>query len=261
MSIKADLVIGGILLFAIVLLAANLVTITVALYSLGISGLFKTIEEVFEGKVTGAEDLLIYAGIISASIFVIFALIIAGVIVVGVISAIVGAPEEAGVAVVGAVGEESGILDFLPGIGHLVTGSIGVVLVIILIIVVFVSTASGILCFIAASEIKKDPKFSGKSSLRDAYTYSIIAGVLGIAIVVFAIIGIVGYFSLKYYIKKEKKIVAEKKKKAQQLQLKKEAAGFLRVQVAKKTGKIPPPIVVKAPATTKAPTTAKAPTT
>lgn len=212
MSIKADLVIGGILLFAIILLAANLVAITIALYRLGISGLFKTIEKVFEGKVTGAEDLLIYAGIISASLFVIFALIVIGVIIIAVVLAVVGAPEEAGAAAVGVVGEESGLLDFLPGIGKLVTGGIGVVLVIVLIIVVFTSISSGILCFIAASEIRKDPKFSGKSSLRDAYTYSIIAGVLGIAIVVFAIIGIIGYFSLKYYIKKEKKIAEEKKK-------------------------------------------------
>jgi len=229
MSIKADLVIGGILLFAIILLAANLVAITIALYRLGISGLFKTIEEVFEGKVTGAEDLLIYAGIISASLFVIFALIVIGVIIIAVVLAVVGAPEEAGAAVVGVVGEESGLLDFLPGIGKLVTGGIGVVLVIVLIIVVFTSIASGILCFIAASEIRKDPKFSGKSSLRDAYTYSIIAGVLGIAIVVFAIIGIIGYFSLKYYIKKEKKIAEEKKKKKQTEEAEEEAKGIEQI--------------------------------
>lgn len=229
MSIKADLVIGGILLFAIILLAANLVAITIALYRLGISGLFKTIEEVFEGKVTGAEDLLIYAGIISASLFVIFALIVIGVIIIAVVLAVVGAPEEAGAAAVGVVGEESGLLDFLPGIGKLVTGGIGVVLVIVLIIVVFTSISSGILCFIAASEIRKDPKFSGKSSLRDAYTYSIIAGVLGIAIVVFAIIGIIGYFSLKYYIKKEKKIAEEKKKEKQTEKEEQEAKGLEQI--------------------------------
>ncbi len=204
------LVTGGLLLLAILLLAANLAYITFALYNLGISNLFKTIEDVFTGKNKGAsgEDFLIYAGIISGSIFVIFAVII----IVGIVIAVVGAPEEAVGAAAGEVGEEAAS-EFIPGVGKLVSDVIGTILLIILIVVVFASTASGVLAFVAASEIKKDKDFNKKKELRSAYTDAIIAGVIGIAIVAFAVLAIIGYFVLLYYRKRE---AAEAKEKAKE---------------------------------------------
>ena len=224
MSLESILIIGALLLFAIALLAVNLAFITFALYNLGISGLFKTIEEVFEGKNKGrsAEDYLIYAAVISASIFVIFAIVIIAAIVI----AVVGAPEEAGGAVVAGAAEEGGAAELLPGLNNMISGAIGMVLVIILIVVVLASTGSGILCFLAASEIKKDPKFDGKKELRTAYTDAIVAGIMGISIVAFAILGIIGYFVLRFYQAHEKAEAIKEAKAAKEKKLHEAALGL-----------------------------------
>jgi hypothetical protein len=203
----------AILIIAIALLSINLWYTTLALYNLGISNLFKTIEEVFEGRNRGgtAEDYLIYAGLISASIFVVFAF----VIIIAIILAVVAAPEE-GVAVgLGAAAEEAGGAEFLPGLGDIVTGSIGTILFVILFVVVFASTASGVLSFLAASEIRKDSKFNKKQSLKNAYNDAIISGVTGIAIVAFSILGLIGWGIYRYY--QQKKIAAEKKERAEKI--------------------------------------------
>lgn len=219
------LITGGLIVLAILFLVVNLIYITLALYSLGISGLFKTIEEVFEGKNDGgtAEDYLVYAGVISASIFVVFFILL----IIGIIVTVFFAPEEAAGAVAvggaeaaeigvteagaaeagaGAAGE-SGLADVLPRItkvGRLISGTFGTMLLIILFIIMFVSTASGIFCFLAAAEIKKNPKFDGKKDLRDAYTYSIIAGITGISIVVLSIMGVIGSFVIRHTVAKKK---------------------------------------------------------
>ncbi len=227
MSLESILIIGALLLFSIALLAVNLAFITFSLYNLGISGLFKTIEDVFEGKNKGrsAEDYLVYAAVISASIFVVFAVVIIAAIVI----AVVGAPEEAGAAVVGGVAEEGGAAELLPGLNNMISGAIGLVLVIILIVVVLASTGSGILCFLAASEIKKDPKFDGKKELRTAYTDAIIAGIMGISIVAFAIMGIIGYFVLRFYQAHEKAEAIKAAKVAKAKKQQEEVKGFIHL--------------------------------
>lgn len=221
------LITGATLLIAIALLAVNLVYITFALYDLGVSGLFKTIEEVFEGKNKGqtAEDYLIYAGLISASVFLVFAIII----IVAIVIAVLGAPEE-GVAVLGAgAAEEAGGAELLPGVGNLISGAVGTVLMVVLVLVVFASTASGALCFIAASEIRKDPKYNGKKELRTAYTYSIIAGITGIGVVVFAIVGIIGYLSLRYYQRRQRTLAMERIKEAKKEERIEAGRGLIRL--------------------------------
>jgi len=221
------LITGAILLFAIALLAVNLTFITFALFNLGVSSLFKTIEEIFEGRNKGrtAEDYLIYAGIISASIFVVFALIL----IIGIVIAVLGAPEELAGAAGAGLAEESGAAELLPGAGDLISGTIGTILVIVLIVVVFASTGSGILSFFAASEIRKNPKFSGKKELRDAYNDAIIAGITGIAIVAFSVIAIIGYFVFKYYQSVKRKQEIEKIKEERKENEREAGKGIVRL--------------------------------
>jgi len=233
------LVTGGLLVLAIVLLAVNLAYITFALYNLGISNLFKTVEDVFTGKNKGAtgEDFLIYAGLISLSVFVVFAI----VIVVAIIIAVAGAPEEAGAAVGGEVAEEAAS-EFIPGVGKLVGDAIGIILLVILVAVVFASTSSGILCIVAASRIKKEKDFNKERKLRKAYTDAIIAGIVGISIAAFALLSIIGYFVYYYYKKREIAAqVAEAKKKEieiKQLELKGERKLLEEPEVKKELGQL-----------------------
>jgi len=227
------LVTGGLLVLAIILLAVNLSYITFALYNLGISNLFKTVEDVFDGKNKGStgEDFLIYAGLISFSVFIVFAIII----IVGIVIAVLGAPEE-----VGAVVGEEAASDFIPGVGNLVGGVVGTILLIVLIAVVFASTSSGILCIIAASEIKKEKDFSKKRKLREAYTDAIIAGIVGISIAAFSILAIIGYFVYYYYKKREISIQAAAAKKKEielkRLELKGERKLLQNPEVKKELG-------------------------
>ena len=233
----------GLIILAIVLLAVNLTYITLALYRLGISNLFKTIEDVFTGKNKGAtgEDYLIYAGIISSSVFMVIATVIFIVIILAVFggSALVvgagtgvdeaalaagGAAEGAAVAAEGAEGAAvaaegaegaaaEGGSSFFSKIGNMLSGWFGTVLLIVLIAIVFASTSSGVLCILSAYEIKKEKDFNKDKKLRQAYTDAIIAGIVGIAIAVFAILALIAYFVYKYYKKREEKLREEQAEK------------------------------------------------
>jgi len=222
----------GLIILAIVLLAVNLTYITLALYRLGISNLFKTIEDVFTGKNKGAtgEDYLIYAGIISSSVFMVIATVIFIVIILAVFggSALVvgagtGVDEAVGGAAIAAEGAEGAAVaaegaegaaaeggsSFFSKIGNMLSGWFGTVLLIVLIAIVFASTSSGVLCILSASEIKKEKDFNKDKKLRQAYTDAIIAGIVGIAIAVFAILALIAYFVYKYYKKREEKLKEE----------------------------------------------------
>jgi len=227
----------GLIILAIVLLAVNLTYISLALYHLGISNLFKTVEDVFIGKNKGAtgEDFLVYAGIISFSVFMVFATIILIVIILAVVGGVAlgagaatGVDEAAGGVAIAAEGGEAALAageaategaaaeggsSFLPNIGNMLSGWFGTVLLIVLIAIVFASTSSGILCILAASEIKKEKDFSKEKKLREAYTDAIIAGIVGIAIAVFAILALIAYFVYEYYRKREVKLAVEKRGK------------------------------------------------
>lgn len=222
----------GLIILAIVLLAVNLTYITLALYRLGISNLFKTVEDVFTGKNKGAtgEDYLIYAGIISSSVFMVIATVIFIVIILAVFggSALVvgagtGVDEAVGGAAIAAEGAEGAAVaaegaegaaaeggsSFFSKIGNMLSGWFGTVLLIVLIAIVFASTSSGVLCILSASEIKKEKDFNKDKKLRQAYTDAIIAGIVGIAIAVSAILALIAYFVYKYYKKREEKLKEE----------------------------------------------------
>jgi len=170
------LVTAGLLIVAIILLIVTFVFATDALWQLGISNLFKTIEEVFDGKNKGetATDYLIYAMIISGTLLGIFVLLIVVAIILVIVGGVAlgagaatgvdeGALAVAGVAEGGeaaaAAGEaavEAGEAaeaggeaaasegpSFLSKIGNLLNSWVGTVLMIVLVIVIFTSSASG----------------------------------------------------------------------------------------------------------------------
>jgi len=260
------LVTAGLLVVSIILLIITFVFATDALWQLGISNLFKTIEEVFDGKNKGetATDYLIYAMIISGTLLGIFVLLIVVAIILVIVGGVAlgagaatgvdeGALAVAGVAEGGeaaaAAGEaavEAGEAaeaggeaaasegsSFLSEIGNLLNSWVGTVLMIVLVIVIFTSSASGAFCFLAAVEIRKEPKYDGDSKLKNAYEDAVIAGISGIAVAVFSIMAIIGYYSYKYY-RKQKLLKAEKLlEQAKQQKLKDEAKGLVKLEEIK----------------------------
>ncbi|GAG54812.1 unnamed protein product [marine sediment metagenome] len=134
---------AAILIVAIILLIVTFIFATDALWQLGISNLFKSVEEVFEGKNQGTSstDYLIYAMIISGFLLVVFILLIVVAIILVIVGAFTGVDEVvgvaggAGVAAEGAVdvagvegaaaaeGAEGGS-SFLSGFGNLLSGSV-----------------------------------------------------------------------------------------------------------------------------------------
>ena len=225
------LVTGGILIVAIILLIVTFIFATDALFQLGISNLFKTIEEVFEGKNKGdtATDYLIYAIIITGILLGIFILLIVVAIILVVVGGVAltagaasGVDEVVGVGAVAAEGGEAALAagetvtegaaaeggsSIFSDVGNLLSGWFGTIIMIVLVVVVFTSSGSGVLCFLAAAEIRKEPKYNGDTKLKDAYEDAVIAGIAGIAVAIFAIMGVIAYYTYKHY--RKEKIIKE----------------------------------------------------
>lgn len=248
----------GLLIVAIILLIVTFIFATDALFQLGVSNLFKTIEEVFDGKNKGetATDYLIYALIISGVLLGIFVLLIVIAIILVIVGGVaLGAGAATGVdegalAVAGAAeGSEAALAageaastelggeaaasegsGFLSNFGNLLSSWVGTVLLFVLIVVIFTSSASGAFCFLAAAEIRKESGFNGDTKLKNAYEDAIIAGVSGIAVAVFSIMAIIGYYSYKYYRKRQLQEAREKIEAAKRRKIQAEARGVIRLE-------------------------------
>jgi magnesium-transporting ATPase (P-type) len=247
-------VIVGVLILAIILLVVNLFYISLALYSLGVENLFRTIEEFLEGRnkeSAEAEEYLFYASAVSASMLAILVI----VVVLLIVAAVFLAPEE-GVAAIGlggaeavgaagaevgaeAVGAEAGGSLFSSAF-RFVGGFIDDILIFVVIIIVFASIASGILCSLAANSIRNSSSFrKGTSGYRTAFNYAVIAAVAGFGVIGVVILGTIALYIFRYW---------EKREAQQRLQT--EIRGFLTEQRLERQQQLPATPAVPEPTPT-----------
>jgi magnesium-transporting ATPase (P-type) len=244
-------VIVGVLILAIILLVVNLIYISLALYSLGIENIFRTLEEFLEGKnkeSAEAEEYLFFASEVSGAMLAILIV----VVILLIVAAVFLAPEE-GIAAIGlggaeavgaagaevgaeAVGAEAGGSLFSSGF-RFVGGFIDDILIFVVIIIVFASIASGILCSLAANSIRNSSSYrKGKSGYRTAFNYAVIAAIAGFGVIGVVILGTIALYIFRYW---------EKREAQQRLQT--EIRGFLTEQRLEQQQRVPPAPIVEQP--------------